>query len=268
MKKLTDMVAIVTGARQGIGAGVARVLARHGAHVVLTDVAAAVEETAAGIRGEGNSAVAFTMDVTKGADVDGIVQRVRGQFGRVDILVNNAGIYPGRYLAQVDDEYLFKMFDVNVFGMFRCARAVLPAMVERRYGKIVNVSSVTGPMVADPSGAQTAYASSKAAVWGFTTALALEAAPHGVNVNAICPGHVDTEGSRGMATQPGHPDKAFQDLGVTVPFGRLATTDEVGELAAFLASDEARYITGTHVVIDGGNIIQETYRGPYGVRPD
>ncbi len=263
MTRLSERVAIVTGARQGIGAGIARVLAREGARVVLTDVADAVRETAESIRREGATAVAFRMDVTRMEDVERVVEEIFRQFGRVDILVNNAGIYPRSTLVEMKDEFLLRMFDVNVFGMFRCARAVLPIMINQKYGKIINMSSVTGPRVADASGGQTAYASSKAAVWGLTTALALEVAPFGLNVNSICPGYVDTEGGRAQTSEPGHPDKAVEDLGRTVPLGRMATPEEVGQLAAFLASDESKYITGTQMVIDGGNIIQETYRGPY-----
>jgi hypothetical protein len=100
-------------------------------------------------------------------------------------------------------------------------------------------------------------------VWGFTTALALEVAQYGINVNAVCPGYIDTPGGRGQTTESDFPDKSLEELGRTIPISRLGTPEEVGELVAFLVSDEARYMTGTHIVIDGGNIIQETYRGPY-----
>lgn len=192
-----------------------------------------------------------------------MVQEVLSRFGRIDILVNNAGIYPRSNLVDMSDEFLRHMFDVNVFGMFRCARAVLPAMMGQRYGKIVNMSSVTGVMVGDASGGQTAYAATKAAVSGFTTALALEVAQYGINVNCICPGHIDTPGGREQTSEPGYPDRDVEALGPTIPMCRLGTPEEVGQLVAFLVSDESRYLTGTHIVIDGGNILQETYRGPY-----
>lgn len=263
MTKLTDRVAIVTGAQRGIGAGIAKILAEYGAQVILTDVSNAVTRIAEELSRADLRATAFKMDVTDSNEVNKVVDQVLSQFGRIDILVNNAGIYPRCELVNMTDEFLRKMFDVNVFGMFRCTRAALPAMMKQRYGKIVNVSSVTGPMVADPIGGQTSYAATKAAVQGFTTALALEVAQYGINVNAICPGHIDTPGGREQTTETVFPDKSLEELGGTVPVGRLGTPEEVGALVAFLVSDESRYMTGTHIVIDGGNIIQETYRGPY-----
>ena len=263
MKKLSGKVAIVTGAWRGIGAATARVLAQHGAQVVLTDLADGVHETAEKNRKDGLNAVAFKMDVTRTDQVSQVVREVLSKFRRIDILVNNAGTYPRGNIVEMSDEFLRQMFDVNVFGMFRCARAVLPAMMKQRYGKIVNMSSVTGSMVADASGGQTAYAATKAAVSGFTVALALEVAQYSINVNCICPGHIDTPGGREQTSKPGYPDESMEALGRTIPLCRLGTPEEVGELVAFLASDESSYLTGTHIVIDGGNILQETYRGPY-----
>jgi NAD(P)-dependent dehydrogenase (short-subunit alcohol dehydrogenase family) len=261
--RLADKVAIVTGAWRGIGTGIASVLAENGARVILTDVSDAVEETAKEISGTGLNAVAFKMDVTSANQVDHVVKQVLTKFGTVDILVNNAGIYPRCDLADMSDDFLAKMFDVNVFGVFRCSRAVLPAMTKQKYGKIVNMSSVTGPMVGDPRGGQTAYAATKAAVLGFTVALALEVAQYGINVNCICPGHIETPGGRDQTLEPGFPDKTMEELGRTIPFCRVGKPEEVGDLVAFLVSDESKYLTGTHIVIDGGNILQETYRGPY-----
>jgi hypothetical protein len=262
--KLGDRVALVTGAARGIGAGVARVLAENGANVILTDLLEEVEQTAGAMQSKGYAAHSYTMDVTNSHQVNQVVSEVIREYRQIDILVNNAGIYPRCTLTGMSDEFLEKMFDINVFGMFRCTRAILPSMLQRKYGKILNVSSVTGPFVADASGGQTAYASSKSAVWGFTTALALETAQCGINVNCICPGHIDTPGGQEQTTtDTKFPDRNLADLGRTVPKGRMGTPEEVGRLALFLVSDDAAYITGTHVIIDGGNIIQETYRGPY-----
>jgi NAD(P)-dependent dehydrogenase (short-subunit alcohol dehydrogenase family) len=263
MGKLAGRVAIVTGARQGIGAGIAKVLARHDAHVVLTDASDSVTTTAQGLSKDGLHASAYSMDVTNGQQVSHVVKQVMDELGRIDILVNNAGIYPRCDLLEMSDDFLRKMFDVNVFGTFRCSRAVLPTMMKQRYGKIVNLSSVTGPLVAEPRGGQTAYASTKAAVWGFTVALALEVAQYGINVNCVCPGNIDTPGGRNQTLDPNFPDKSLEELGRTIPMCRVGTPEEVGDLVAFLVSDESKYLTGTHVIIDGGNIIQETHRGPY-----
>lgn len=266
MGKLAGKVAIVTGARQGIGVGIAKVLARHDAGVVLTDVSDSVTITARELLEDGLRVTPYQMDVTNTHQVDHVVKQVVDKFGKIDILVNNAGVYPRCELLEMSDDFLRKMFDVNVFGMFRCSRAVLPIMMKQRYGKIVNLSSVTGPLVADPAGGQTAYASTKAAVSGFTTALALEVAQYGINVNCVCPGHIDTPGGREQTTAPNFPDKSLEELGKTIPMCRVGTPEEVGDLVAFLASDESKYVTGTHVIIDGANTIQETYRGPYSAK--
>jgi NAD(P)-dependent dehydrogenase (short-subunit alcohol dehydrogenase family) len=266
MTRLEGRVAIVTGAGHGIGAGISRVLASHCARVMLTDVSEAVEETAAEIRRSGFEAAAYKMDVTSAEEVNDVVQRVLKRFGRIDILVNNAGIYPRKKLVDMTEEFLHGMFDVNVFGMFRCAKAVLPAMMEQRYGKIVNMSSVTGPMVGTPAGGQTAYGATKAAVKGFTVALALEMAQHGINVNCIYPGYIETRsayGLRGSRPDSEDAEERMRAFGRNIPMCRQGTPEEVGELVLFLVSDESKYITGTHIVIDGGNTLQEEFLGPY-----
>jgi NAD(P)-dependent dehydrogenase (short-subunit alcohol dehydrogenase family) len=266
MKRLEEKIAIVTGAKQGIGAGTSRVLARNGATVVLTDVDGGVVETAEEIRRDGCKALAYVMDVTKPDEVNRVVRKVLEDLGKVDILVNNAGMYPRMRFVDMTEDFMFRMFDVNVFGMFRCARAVLPSMMERRYGKIVNMSSVTGPMVGTPAGGQTAYGATKAAVTGFTVALALEVAQYGINVNCICPGYIETRGARGLrgsGPEADDTEKKMEEFGRKIPMCRQGTPEEVGELVLFLASDESKYITGTRIVIDGGNILQEEFLGPY-----
>ena len=265
MKRLEGKVALVTGAAQGIGAGISRVLAAHGAVVALTDVSDAVNETAEALRGESLAAHGWVMDVIDRAQVDKIVEKIIEEHGRVDILVNNAGIYPRRSLVEMDDDFMTRIFEINIFGMFRCARAVLPGMMERRYGKIVNMSSVTGPMVGTPAGGQTAYAATKSAVQGFTVALALETAQRGINVNCVMPGYIESRSAWGLRESrvEADADEAMREFGMNIPWGRQGTPEEVGELVLFLASDESRYITGASMVIDGGNILQEEFLGPY-----
>jgi NAD(P)-dependent dehydrogenase (short-subunit alcohol dehydrogenase family) len=265
MKRLDGKIALVTGAAQGIGAGISRVLATHGAVVALTDVSEAVMETTEALQEEGLAAYGWVMDVTDRDQVDGVVEKVIEEHGKVDILVNNAGIYPRRGLVEMDDKFITRMFEINVFGMFRCTRAVLPGMMKRRYGKIVNMSSVTGPMVGTPAGGQTAYAATKSAVQGFTVALALEVAQSGVNVNCIMPGYIESRSAWGLRGSEGDEDadQAMREFGLKIPWGRQGTPEEVGKLVFFLASDESRYITGASMVIDGGNILQEEFLGPY-----
>ena len=258
MGKLEDRVAIVTGAAKGNGEGAARVMAREGATVVLTDVLDLVHKTADSISDSGYKAVSFKMDITKPAEVDHVVQKVLEQFGKIDILVNNAGVLKLVLLVDMPDEVRDRVIDVNIKGTFVVTKAVLPSMMKRKYGRIVNLSSVTGPLVADVG--ETAYAATKAAIWGFTRALAFEVAKYGITVNAICPGVIDTDMVRGMAVQtnPSDPQSVLKALARGIPMGRLGTIEELGELVAFLASDEARYITGAPILIDGGSTLPES----------
>jgi NAD(P)-dependent dehydrogenase (short-subunit alcohol dehydrogenase family) len=256
--RLEGKTAVVTGAAQGIGAGISKVLAENGAKVTLLDISEKVKETAENI---GHGATWKIMDVTKPEQVKSVFDEI----GHVDILVNNVGIYPRRKLVEMDEEFMKRMFDINVFGMFRCSKAVLREMMERRYGKIINMSSVTGPMVGAPGGGQTAYGSTKAAVIGFTKALALETAQYGINVNTILPGYIYSPSAYGLRGGSGDADaeKAMTEFGYKIPMGRQGTPEDIGKLVLFLASDDSSYLTGSEIVIDGGNILQEEYLGPY-----
>lgn len=249
MKRLENKIAIVTGAAQGNGKGIAKRLAEEGATVVLTDVLEKVHETAKELKTSGLRVVAMKMDVTKSNEVNETVKRVLEEFGKVDILVNNAGIYPDEPpIYEMPEEFWDRMFNVNVKGVFYCLKAVVPDMIKRRSGKIINLSSVTGPMVSVPH--SNAYSSTKAAISGLTRALALELSDYGINVNAMCPGYVKTPGSQYLAEKE-------NKIAASIPLKRFGSVDDVGDLAVFLASDESKYITGTEIVIDGGNIIQE-----------
>jgi NAD(P)-dependent dehydrogenase (short-subunit alcohol dehydrogenase family) len=258
MKRLEGKTAVVTGAMQGIGAGISTILAKHGARVVLTDISEKVKETAERI---GYGASWRVMDVVNSKQVE----QVFSEISTVDILVNNAGIYPRRNLVEMNEAFMQRMFDINVFGMFRCSKAVLPGMMERRYGKIINMSSVTGPMVGAPLGGQTVYGATKAAVIGFTKALALETAQYGINVNTILPGYIYSPSAFGLRGIKGttDADKAMREFGYKIPMGRQGSPEDIGYLVLFLASDESSYLTGSEIVIDGGNILQEEYLGPY-----
>ena len=254
MGKLTGKTALITGASKGIGEGIARAFAKHGANLVLAARGSETQALAQSLCESGAKAIAVKMDVSDMASVQAGYEAAVQAFGGVDILVSNAGICRlGDFLTQSDadrDAHL----DINVKGAWNTCKAVLPAMVERKWGKIVIMSSVTGDMVADPG--EAAYAMSKAALVGLTKALAREFAPY-VNVNAICPGYVLTPMVQGMAVQscPDNPQSVVDGIASAIPLGRLADPKEVGELAAFLASDEASGITGQYLVVDHGGWI-------------
>ncbi len=257
--KLKDKVAIVTGAAMGNGYGAAKVLARHGAVVNLLDVSKAVFEAANTLVAEGFRAEAHLADVRDSARLKEVAAGIAGKYGRIDILVNNAGVCNIVPFLEMGDDVRDRMFDINIKGVWNCSKAVLPYMADAGYGKVVNLSSVTGPMVVDAG--ETAYATTKAAIWGFTKALATEFAAHNITVNAVCPGYIDTPMAWSIAREsnPDNPQSVIDGIAAAVPMGRLGTIEELGNLVAFLASDESRYITGTQVVIDGGSTLPESF---------
>ena len=259
MGKLDGKVAYITGAAMGNGEGIARALAKHGAHVLLADISDKVFDTAKSIESEGNKVTAYKVDVTRSEEVKKSVDDALKKFKKIDILVNNAGVGTKRMnFLETSDEVRDFCFNVNINGVWDCTKAILPNMIKQKYGKIVIISSVTGPMVADEG--EVAYATSKAAVWGFTKALAVEVAKDNITVNAICPGYILTPMVKGSANEldPDNPQSALDAIAGNVPMGRLGKIEEIGELAAFLSSDESSYITGTQIVIDGGSTLPET----------
>lgn len=258
MGKLANKVAVVTGAAMGNGEGIARVFANHGAQVLLWDIAAQVMDTAKSIEDAGGKAFGFMVDVTNYAQCEKAVKEAVGKFGRIDILCANAGVIRLGDFLEMTDEVRDFHFDVNIKGVWNSCKAVLPGMIKQGDGRIVIMSSVTGPMVADPG--EVAYATTKAALWGFTRALAREYAGKKIRVNAICPGYIHTPMADQIATDtdPADPESVLEGIRRGVPIGRLGQIAEVGELAAFLVSNESSYITGTSVVIDGGSTLPET----------
>jgi NAD(P)-dependent dehydrogenase (short-subunit alcohol dehydrogenase family) len=258
---LKDRIAIVTGASRGLGEGIARAFAGEGATVALfsRDIQR-LNKHVADLKALGQEAMAFLVDVADVGQVNRAVDKVVSQFGRVEILVNNAAVAPSMLFVEMSDEVRDSVIDVNIKGVWNCTRAVMPLMLKQRYGKVINISSVTGPLVSGRG--MTAYAASKGAVSAFTRTLALEVAEYGINVNAICPGSFDTPMFRSVARPRGwdSEDEYVKHVGKEIPLGRLGTIEEMGDLAVFLASDKSKYITGVEIVIDGGNIIQEHKR--------
>ncbi len=259
MGKLEGKVAIITGASKGIGEGIAKVYAKYGAKCVLAARGEKVFELAASLREQGYEAIGVQTDVSDYHDVKKLVVTALDTYGPVDILVNNAGVC---VLEDFMEDDTFKNrelhFNININGVWNVTRAVLPGMMKNGGGAIVVMSSVTGDMVADPG--EVAYATSKAALIGFTKSMAREVADKNIRVNAICPGYVLTPLVQGMAKQsdPEDPSRAIKAIADAVPLKRLADPEEIGELAAFLGCKESSYITGTQIVIDGGSTLPET----------
>ena len=249
MGKLTGKTALITGALQGIGEGIARTFARHGANLILLDISPEIEKLADELCGRGHRCTAVVADVRDPASVAAAIKRAKEKEGRIDILVNNAGVCRlGSFLDMSDEDRDFHI-DINIKGVWNVTKAVLPEMIARKDGRIVMMSSVTGDM-----------ALTKAAIVGLTKSLAVEYARSGIRVNAICPGYVRTPMAESIARQsnPEDPESVLTEMAKAIPMRRLADPLEVGELAAFLASDESSYLTGTQNVIDGGSTLPET----------
>lgn len=258
MGKLDDKIAVVTGGAMGMGFGSAVVMAGEGATVAMVDVSEKVMQSAGNLQKEGFNVTGYIVDVTDKNAVNDVFKQVCDKFGKIDILVNAAGIGIIEPFLEMSDETRDRVFDVNIKGIWNCCKAAIPYMVEADYGKIVNFSSVTGTMVADAG--EAAYAASKAAIWGLTKALAMEFAEKNITVNAVCPGYILTPMVMGAAKEfmPENPQAVIDGIAAGIPLGRLGTIEEAGNLVAFLASDESRYITGTQVVFDGASTLPET----------
>ena len=256
---LSGKIALVTGAGSGIGLGIAQELAEQGAAVLLAGRSDGIFPAAAGIREKGGRAQALRLDVTDAQGVESGVGSALEQFGRIDILVNNAGVARLARFSDATEQLRDLHIDTNLKGTWNVTKAVLPSMVKRKWGRVVMIASVTGPYVSDPG--YTAYAMTKAGLIGFTKSLAVEVARDGVTVNAICPGFILTPNVKrnAAATNPESPQSVLDGITAGVPVGRLGSTREIGKLAAFLASDDAAYITGSEFVIDGGSLLPETH---------
>ena len=271
MKRFEDKVAVVTGVGRisGIGAGISLRLAREGADIVISDICAELKDapgygmgsweqlnrTAEAVRALGVRCVAERCDVTKSNEVEALMEKAASEFGGVDILINNAGGNPGSAPVLMMEEAAWrKTLEINATGAFLCSKAAAQSMVARGGGKIVNLSSRTAKT---PAPFLAAYIAAKQAVIGLTKAMALELGPFKINVNAVCPGFIDTD-----LTREGHAKQA-DALGIsieqivnekvkTIPLGRPGTPEDVAGVVAFLCSEDAAYMTGQALNITGG----------------
>jgi 3-oxoacyl-[acyl-carrier protein] reductase len=244
MKRLDQKISLITGAAQGIGLATALKFATEGATVVVCDLnQAAVDEAVKQCEALGATAVGFVMDVTQRAMVDAVVAQVKERFGRIDVLVNNAGITKDARLQKMTLAQFDQVIDVNLRGVFHCAQAVADLMVAQGSGVILNASSVVGIY---GNFGQTNYAASKFGVIGFTKTWSRELGPKGIRVNAVAPGFISTPI---LATIP---EKVIQEMEHRVPLRRLGKPEEIANVYAFLASDEASYINGAVIEVSGG----------------
>jgi 3-oxoacyl-[acyl-carrier protein] reductase len=244
LSSLAGIPAVVTGASRGIGTAVAQTLAGLGAAVAVvyrSDEEAAAK-VVAGIEADGGRAIALRCDVTSLPDVDELFRRVESEYGPPGVLVNNAGIHRGGRVQSIDPSDWDLVIRTDLTGAFYCARRAVPGMIERQWGRIVNVSSTVG-IKGFPG--DCAYAAAKAGLLGLTRAMALELAPAGVLVNALAPGFVDTDMTRVLS------DRALERANRAIPLGRQADPQEIADAVAFLVAGPG-YLTGSTLVLDGG----------------
>ena len=245
MFDLTTRIALVTGGSRCIGRAICTALARQGAYVIINYAGneAAAAETLAGIAAAGGKGELLRFDVADGAAVEAALKDVVTRHGKLDILVNNAGLAMDQLLARVKQEEIDRTFAVNVEGTLHCCKAAIRTMMKQRHGRIINLSSVVAES-GNPG--QVVYSASKAAIIGMTKSIAREYASRGVTVNCVAPGFIETDMTSDL------PEQAKQGILTATPLGRIGKPEEVAAAVVFLASDEASYVTGQVVRVNGG----------------
>ncbi len=251
---LKGKVAIVTGVAnpKGIGFASAKVLGREGATLTIVDCSDEVHDRAEELKCSAFNVLGFVADLSRSSEVAEMVKNVLAAFGKIDILVNAAGSVPNpdklKLFVDITEEEWDSEWNINLKTTFNSTKAVLPIMIKQKYGKVVNIASTVAAHGAGSMAGTTAYSAAKYGVVGFTHNLALSVAMHGINANTILPGWIDT----GLLAK-----EVYDERAESIPLGRNGTPEEVANLVRFLASDESSYLTGSDIVIDGGNMRQE-----------
>jgi 2-hydroxycyclohexanecarboxyl-CoA dehydrogenase len=247
---MSNRVAIVTGGAQGIGKGIATALAEAGLRVAVTDLnLPAAQQTAKEIRAAGGTAIAVEIDVTRTASVQEAVQAVEAELGPIEVLVNNAGWDDFMPFLKTTEEFWDKILDINFKGALRVIKAVVPGMMERGFGRVINIGSDAGRV---GSSLEAVYSGAKGGIIAFTKTLAREVAAKGVTANTVCPGPTDTPALRSFAAGSGDAEKVIAGMARAIPMKRLGTPEDIGPAVAFLASDGAGFVTGQTLSVSGG----------------
>jgi len=247
MSDLSGRVALITGSAQGIGKAIALNLAQRGAKIITNDITASrADEALAEVREQGGDGLAITCDVTNAEQVEGMVKTILDEFGQIDILVNNAGTTRDNLIMRMSEDDFDFIQRTNLKSAWLCSKAVVRPMMRKRYGRIVNMSSASGIM---GQAGQTNYSTSKAGMIGLTKSLAREVASRGITVNAVAPGFIKTALTEKM------PQDILDELTKLIPAGRQGLVDDIAYAVAFLVAEEASYITGQVLSVDGGLVM-------------
>ena len=250
MFDLTGKVALITGAASGIGEAMAVTFAKQGAFVYVADIDETNgERVADAIKADGGKGEFMRLNVAEDQDCVAAAERVHAGHGDLDILVNNAGIGHVGTIMQASVEDMDRLWTVNVRGMFSLTKAFIPKMLERKYGVIINTASIGGLVAVKD---RLAYCTTKFAVVGFTKCVALDHALEGIRANCICPGRVETDFVKARISEYSDPEKAYRDMAATQAVGRMGKPEEIAAAALYLASDEAAFVTGSSLLVDGG----------------